>query len=305
MSEILYRPAETSDFPEILKLYKLKNSSRKYQQIKYWIENKRDSEPEIFHVAEVDSQIIGGVAIRFPIPNEAWLSHKLIQPDIHNKGIGTSMAKYEESIAKKNNAKHIRLATRVDNYPIHWMIGEKLEYHQVSRWLRLKRLRSKNNPPLDSSYFQFLDSPTVSFNIDLAEAKSFIENHNDYHISNKLIPYANDFTMYTKLDFNYPDFHSQYKAAILEESHQVKAALIYTIKDETRDLIITQIYSNRRDYSLYLLYQVLKYTKKNGYFFSLLSYTPLYPIKQIIKTWTRAPKSHYQPDWLIFGKELK
>lgn len=305
MSEILFRPAVTSDLPKILKLYDLKESSRKYQQIKNWIENRGDSDPEIFHIAEVDSQIIGGVAIRFPIPNEAWLSHKLIQPDIHNKGIGTSMALYEEDFAKKNNAKHIRLATRVDNYPIHWMIGEKLGYHQVSRWLRLKRLKALKNPTLDSSYFQLLDSPKVLMEVELSNAQSFIENHIDYFISNKIVPFANDLTMYTKLDFTYPDFHTLYKAAILEENNQLKAVLIYTIKKETRDLIITQIYSNRRDYSYYLLYQVLKHTRDNGYFFSLLSYTPPYSIKPLIKKWTRAPKSHYQSDWLILGKELK
>ncbi len=300
MTDIIYRAAIPEDLPQIAQLYDMKKNSRKYQQIKAWLTNQS----ETFHVAEINSEIIGGVAIRFPNPEEAWLSHKLIKPEIHNKGIGTSMALYEESIAKKNNAKQLRLATRVDNYPVHWMIGEKLRYYQVSRWIRIKRLKPSKNLLLPSSYYQFLNSPQIQTDIHLSSVQSFVENHVDYHLSYKLVPDIHDLTMYTKLDISRPDFQELYKAAILEENSQIKAVAIYTIKKGTNDFILLQLYSNRQDYSYVLLSQLLQFSSANGYFFSFLPFAPSYPIKTILKRWTIAPPSHYQPDWLILGKEL-
>ncbi|WP_339062227.1 GNAT family N-acetyltransferase [Tepidibacillus marianensis] len=302
MGDILFRKAELKDLTGISNLYQISTSQKKYRQIKHWIGEQID----IFHVTEYDLQIVGGVAIRFPQPGEVWLSHKMIDSSIRNLGIGTKMAHYEEEFATKNGAKTIRLATRTDNFPIHWMIGEKLGFHQMSRWIRWRRLT-----PIQTSlhstrnYFKDIKSPLISWKEGHSTLKPYITNHIDYIHSDKLIPYTQDLSVYTVLNLDNQEFYRTYKTVSLLEDGKIKGTAIYTIRPSTNECLIHQIYANRKDYAFYLIYTMTQYAAKNKHFFSLLSFKPDYSPLPILKHWVKeGHQMEKVPDWFVFGKIL-
>ncbi|MFV9510020.1 GNAT family N-acetyltransferase [Tepidibacillus sp. LV47] len=302
MDSIHFRLAELKDLTLICELYHIKPGQKNYKQIFDWIEQQLG----IFHVAELNSKIVGGVAIRFPQKNEAWLSHKFIDSTIRNSGIGTKMALYEENYAKKNGAKILRLATRIDNYPVHWMIGEKLKYHQLSRWLRLRKLTPK--PLLNSQgkrYFQVLQSPILSWNHDIDDLKKYIEHHIDYFSSDKLVPFEKDLTIYTSLNIEDQSTLKTFKNVTILEENKIKGTALYHIHPSTNEVIIYQIYSNQRAYTYYLIYHLLQFAAKNKLYFSLLAAKPTYPIVPILKEWTKKTNNvRFKPEWLVLGKVL-
>jgi len=297
-----FRLADINDFHAICQLYQLSENHSKCNFIHKWL----ISNHHIFHVAELGGKIVGCVAIRFPKQGEAWLSHKYIDPKIRNLGIGTEMSKYEENYTKDHGAKIIRLATKVDNYPIHWVIGEKLKFYQQTRWLRLRKLSPRKISQLYvKPYTRLIKRPIIRKYNNLLPVKVYIKNHIDYYISNKLIPYENNLTMYTMLDLEDNKILNSYKAFTIFEHNKIQATAIYKINPSTSELMIFQLFSNRIDYTIYLLFQIIQFAKKRNLYISIMSSKPQYPILKALMAWTEAPQSYYQrQDWFVFGKNL-
>ena len=300
-NDILIRLAEKKDLPQIIDLYQMSTNKRKYKLIYDWI----DQQSEIFHVAELDSKIVGGVAIRFPQEGEAWLSHKMIDPTIRNAGIGTKMAVYEEEYAKEKGAKGLRLATKVDNYPVHWMIGEKSGYHQLSRWMRLRKLQPNPYP-----FYQMkaknilLHSQEFSQEIDSDHVTAYISNHIDYLRSDRLIPYEKNLAVYTRLKLESLFEHETMQVCSIVDRGQIKAIAIYQIIPPFNELFVYQLYSDGHSYTHDLLFHLIQLAAKHNLVFSLFIAKPTYPILPILKNWVKS-SSKLHSDWFVFGKEIK
>ncbi len=302
MSEISFRSAKIEDLPGIVSLYQINPKQKKYRQIHEWLNHH----PEIFHVAEYDSKLIGGVAIRFPQPTEAWLSHKYINNDYRNTGIGSKMSAYEENFVKEKGANIIRLATMVDNYPIHWVMGEKLDFYKLSRWMRLRGLTAKpiyiNTSILQ---FQSLKNPKLFWYKDLSTVKEYINKHADYFMTDKIVPGRNDLSIYATLNLENNNVVSSFKALAVYDNETMKGTAIFKMNQKTNELMIYQIYAEQREYYLFLIYHLIQHAKNNRYYFSLLASKPNYPIKNTLKYWTQSPKAYYlRPDWFVFSKHL-
>jgi len=302
MSEIIFREAISSDIPKILELYQIAPKQKKYKQIFDWINQQYG----IFHVAELDSRIIGGVAIRFPQHGEAWLSHKYIDPTLRKLSVGTKMAIYEEAFAKRQGANVIHFATRIDNYPIHWIMGEKLGYHELSRWLRLKRLVPKFVQIEDlKKYYPTIDSPTIAMDVHTKYLSKIIKNHIDYYSSAKLIPYEEDLSMYTYLDLKNPSIIQRFKNITISEKEKIKGIALYQTYPETKDLIIYQIYPESSEYSFLLLSHLCQLAHENKWYITILAAKPHYPMKPFLSELTQAKPGKLPLDWYVLGKKLK
>ncbi|MFT9486806.1 MAG: GNAT family N-acetyltransferase [Tepidibacillus sp.] len=301
MAEPLFRLANEEDFPRICQLYQLPKEHPKCKQIERWLK----SGSQIIHVAELNEQIVGCVAIRFPKQTEAWLSHKIIDSSVQNQGLGTKMAQYEEEYAKAKGTTFLRLATRIDNAPIHWVIGEKLHYYKLTRWLRLRRLIPKA-VHLHSSFLNLnhAKSSQIHWFKNLTMIRPYIQNHIDYYSSDHLIPYMKNLNMYTSLQLNDPSILDFYQASAVSQNKKIKGVTIYHYSSTKKEIIIDQLYVDHQDDAYLLLYHLSQFAAKKKLLFSLLAAKPTYPIIPVIRFWTKSSRLLQTPDLFVFGKKL-
>jgi len=87
-----------------------------------------------FYVAEIGDRI-AAVCAAEKQSGGAWLEAMRVRPDIQSRGLATALTEFILNDCAAWDCRFARLSTAVTNAPVHRLIGEKLGFHPLGRWV--------------------------------------------------------------------------------------------------------------------------------------------------------------------------